>query len=87
MRGVKGFGEKTEQRILEGIRRMRERAANPRVLLVDAREVGDLVWLPKTVGGGAVVADLKTPRFLPQDTMCEPLLSLMIRSRAVFPQT
>jgi gluconate 2-dehydrogenase alpha chain len=33
----------------------------------DRREVGDLVWLPKTVGGGAVVADLKTPRFLPQD--------------------
>jgi DNA polymerase (family 10) len=41
VRGVKGFGEKTEQRILEGIRRMRARAADPRVLLVDAVEAGE----------------------------------------------
>ena len=41
VRGVKGFGEKTEQRILEGIRRLRARAADRRVLLSDALEVGD----------------------------------------------
>ncbi len=47
VRGVKGFGEKTEQRILEGIRRMRARAADRRVLLVEALEAGDalLGWL------------------------------------------
>ncbi len=41
VRGVKGFGEKTEQRILEGIRRMKARAADRRVLLVDALEAGE----------------------------------------------
>jgi DNA polymerase (family 10) len=41
VRGVKGFGEKTEQRILEGIRRMRARAADHRALLVDAIEAGE----------------------------------------------
>jgi DNA polymerase (family 10) len=47
VRGVKGFGERTEQRILEGIRRMRARAADPRVLLVDALEAADalVAWL------------------------------------------
>jgi DNA polymerase (family 10) len=38
VRGVKGFGEKTEQRILEGIRRMKERAADRRFRLADALE-------------------------------------------------
>lgn len=33
----------------------------------DHRFVGDVVSLPKTVGGAAVVADLKTPRFQPTD--------------------
>lgn len=41
VRGVKGFGEKTEQRILEGIRRMQARDADRRVLLVDALEAGE----------------------------------------------
>jgi DNA polymerase (family X) len=36
VRGVKGFGEKTEQRILEGIQRLRARAADRRFLLADA---------------------------------------------------
>jgi DNA polymerase (family 10) len=34
--GVKGFGEKTQARILEGIERVRARAAERRVLLADA---------------------------------------------------
>jgi DNA polymerase (family 10) len=41
VRGVKGFGEKTEQKILEGIRRMKARAADRRVLLAEALEAGD----------------------------------------------
>ncbi|HTN52832.1 MAG TPA: helix-hairpin-helix domain-containing protein, partial [Anaeromyxobacter sp.] len=36
VRGVKGFGEKTEARILEGIRRLRTQAADRRVLLAEA---------------------------------------------------
>jgi DNA polymerase (family X) len=36
VRGVKGFGEKTEARILEGIQRMKTRAGEARVLLADA---------------------------------------------------
>jgi DNA polymerase (family 10) len=36
VRGVKGFGERTEARILEGVRRLRARAADRRVLLADA---------------------------------------------------
>jgi DNA polymerase (family 10) len=36
VRGVKGFGERTEARILEGIRGLRARAADRRVLLADA---------------------------------------------------
>jgi len=40
VRGVKGFGEKTEQKILEGIRRMRAREADRRVLLSDALLAG-----------------------------------------------
>jgi DNA polymerase (family 10) len=39
VREVKGFGARTEQRILEGIRRMR--TASTRVRLSDAREVGE----------------------------------------------
>jgi DNA polymerase (family 10) len=41
VRGVKGFGERTEQRILEGIRRARERAVNRRFLLSDALETAE----------------------------------------------
>ena len=41
VRGVKGFGEKTEQKILEGIRRMKARAADRRFLLADALEAAD----------------------------------------------
>ena len=36
VRGVKGFGERTEARILEGLRQVRTRSADPRVLLSDA---------------------------------------------------
>lgn len=41
VRGVKGFGERTEARILEGIRRLTERAADRRVLLADALAEAD----------------------------------------------
>jgi DNA polymerase (family X) len=41
VRGVKGFGPKTEERILEGVRRARARSADPRVLLAAALETGD----------------------------------------------
>lgn len=41
VRGLKGFGERTEQKILEGIARMRAR--DHRVLLADALEVGDRI--------------------------------------------
>jgi DNA polymerase (family 10) len=43
VRSVKGFGEKTERRILEGIRRMRELAADRRFLLVHALAAGDAI--------------------------------------------
>jgi DNA polymerase (family 10) len=36
VRGVKGFGERTEARILEGVRRLRARAAERRFLLAEA---------------------------------------------------
>ena len=39
VREVKGFGEKTEKKILDGIQRMR--TASTRVRLSDAREIGD----------------------------------------------
>jgi len=41
VRGVKGFGAKTEARILEGIARARTRAAEHRVRLSEALAVGD----------------------------------------------
>jgi DNA polymerase (family 10) len=41
VRGVKGFGGKTEQKILEGIRRFRSRATDRRTLLADALAVAD----------------------------------------------
>ena len=41
VRGVKGFGEKTESKILEGIQRYEERSE--RVLLYDALEAGERV--------------------------------------------
>jgi DNA polymerase (family 10) len=41
VRGVKGFGEKTEARILEGIARLRARAADHRILLAAALEAAD----------------------------------------------
>ena len=40
----------------------------------DRTFVGDVNALPKTVGGGAVHADLKTPRFIPQDFQLGTLL-------------
>jgi DNA polymerase (family 10) len=47
VRGVKGFGERTEARILEGARRLRERAADRRFLLSDALAEAEplLAWL------------------------------------------
>jgi DNA polymerase (family 10) len=41
VREVKGFGARTEQRILEGIERLRTRASDRRVLLAEAVEVGE----------------------------------------------
>ncbi|HEY1585004.1 MAG TPA: GMC family oxidoreductase, partial [Polyangia bacterium] len=41
---------------------------------VDRMIVGDVQSLPKTVGGGAAHADLKMPRFLPQDFQLGTLL-------------
>ncbi|WP_242345944.1 DNA polymerase/3'-5' exonuclease PolX [Anaeromyxobacter terrae] len=41
VRAVKGFGEKTEEKILEGLGRMRARAAERRVLLADALATGE----------------------------------------------
>lgn len=41
VRALKGFGGKTEQKILEGIRRMKARAADRRFLLADALEAGE----------------------------------------------
>jgi DNA polymerase (family X) len=43
VRGVKGFGEKTEGKILEGIRRLRTEPADTRVLLADALEAGEAI--------------------------------------------
>ncbi|WP_248358727.1 helix-hairpin-helix domain-containing protein [Anaeromyxobacter oryzae] len=43
VRGVKGFGEKTEAKILEGIRRLRARPAEVRVLLAGALEAADAI--------------------------------------------
>ena len=43
LRDVKGFGAKTEERILDGLRRLRERAAERRVLLVDALAAGEAI--------------------------------------------
>ena len=49
VREVKGFGEKTEKKILEGIHRMR--TASTRVRLSDAREIGNqLVRLLRATG-------------------------------------
>jgi DNA polymerase (family 10) len=47
VRGVKGFGAKTEANILAGIERLRARASDRRVLLAEAVEVGErlLAWL------------------------------------------
>ncbi len=41
VRGVKGFGEKTEQKILEGVRRLRARATGRRTLLAEALAAAD----------------------------------------------
>lgn len=41
VRDVKGFGEKTEQKILEGLSRMKARASDRRVLLADALEAAE----------------------------------------------
>jgi DNA polymerase (family 10) len=56
VRGVKGFGEKTEQRILEGVRRLKARAAERRVLLADALAQAEplLAWLREAPGARRV---------------------------------
>ena len=56
VRGVKGFGEKTEQRILEGVRRLRARSAERRVLLADALAQAEplLAWLRAAPGSPRV---------------------------------
>lgn len=41
VRGVKGFGEKTEQKILEGIQRTKARSADRRFLLSDALDAAE----------------------------------------------
>lgn len=41
VRGVKGFGERTEARILEGVRRLRARASDRRFLLAEALEAAE----------------------------------------------
>jgi DNA polymerase (family 10) len=41
VRGVKGFGERTEQRILEGVRQVRARSADRRILLSEALAVAE----------------------------------------------
>ena len=43
VRSVKGFGARTEEKILEGLRRLRERAAERRVLLADALATGEAI--------------------------------------------
>jgi DNA polymerase (family 10) len=47
VRGVKGFGARTEQKILENVRRWRNRGASRRVLLSDALAAGErlVAWL------------------------------------------
>ena len=47
VRGVKGFGARTEQKILENVRRWRSRGASRRVLLSDALAAGERLveWL------------------------------------------
>jgi DNA polymerase (family 10) len=47
VRGVKGFGEKTEAHLLEGIRRLRARASDVRVPLAEAVPAGEALaaWL------------------------------------------
>ncbi len=58
VREVKGFGERTEQRILEGIRRARERAANRRFLLSDALEAADGLLAHLRASPAAVAVEL-----------------------------
>lgn len=41
----------------------------------DRSVVGDVVQMPKTVGGASLLADLKTPRFQPQDFQLGTLLN------------
>jgi DNA polymerase (family 10) len=43
VRDVKGFGARTEEKILDGLRRLRERAAERRVLLADALATGEAI--------------------------------------------
>ncbi len=58
VRHVKGFGAKTEAKILEGIGRMRVRTAEHRVLLVDAREAGEDVVAHLRGASGALAVEL-----------------------------
>jgi len=58
VRGVKGFGEKTEARILEGVLRLRERAAERRVLLSDALAQAEPLLAHLRAVPGAVKVEL-----------------------------
>ena len=55
IRDVKGFGGKSEQRILEGVRRLRSRESTRRFLLAEAVEVGERI-LAHLRGEPAVLA-------------------------------
>jgi DNA polymerase (family 10) len=58
VRGVKGFGERTEARILEGVRQLRARAAERRVLLADALEQAEPLLAHLRAVPGAVRVEL-----------------------------
>jgi DNA polymerase (family 10) len=58
VRGVKGFGERTEARILEGLRQVRVRSADPRVLLADALDAAAPLLAHLRATPGAVRVEL-----------------------------
>jgi DNA polymerase (family 10) len=58
VRGVKGFGEKTEARILDGVRRLRARAAERRTLLADALAQAEPLLLHLRSAPGAARVEL-----------------------------
>ena len=58
VRGVKGFGERTEGRILEGVRRLRERASERRVLLTEALAEAERLVAHLRSGAAAVRVEI-----------------------------